>query len=312
MNKFDEEYVRQCTNILTYGKWKLNERTGKNCLFYLGDMGKYDLSTGKFPLLTTKLIYTKQMVAELLGFIRGYDNAKQFRDLGCNFWNENANKSKHWLENSNRKGEDDLGRIYGVQARKWQSSIKKNSNFVHTLNENHNVIFNDPFNENVTYVESIDQLKNVIEKLSKGIDDRRLIVTHWNPGELDKMALAPCHMFYQFGIRDGYLDLCMYQRSADYPLGVPMNIASYALLLRLIAQITGLKAGIFTHFLWNMHIYEDQVELLKEQLTREPFEAPELWINPEIKSLKDLETWVTPNDFRVINYNHHPAIKYLF
>ncbi len=126
------------------------------------------------------------------------------------------------------------------------------------------------------------------------------------------MSLPPCHMFYQFGIRGDYLDLCMYQRSADMPLGVPMNIASYALLLRLVAQITGFKAGVFTHFLWNTHFYEDQIELMKDQLTREPYEAPELWINPEIKSLEDLETWVTTDDFKVLKYKHHPAIKFPF
>lgn len=285
MNKFDLEYNRQCNKVLTEGKIKYNERTGKNCLYVLGDMAKYDLSDGKFPLLTTKKIYTKQMIAELIGFIRAYDNAQKFRDLGCQFWNKNANSSVDWLNNPNRKGEDDLGRIYGVQARDWKS----------------------PYGDY-----SIDQLKNVITKLNNKIDDRRLIVNHWNPAELDRMSLPPCHSFYQFGIDGDKLDLCMYQRSADVPLGVPMNIASYALLLLLICKICNFKPGTFTHFVWNMHIYEDQIDLLKDQMTRSPFEAPQLEINDKIKSLEDLETWVTPADFKFINYNHHPAINYPF
>jgi thymidylate synthase len=257
-------------------------------------MMKFDLSNGDFPLLTTKKMAVKSMIGELLGFIRGLDNAKDFRDLKCGFWDANANESADWLANPNRKGEDDLGRIYGVQARDWQGYSWDR--------EIHQIVKNPP----------VDQLKHVVEMLSKGIDDRRLIVTHWNPGEVDLQSLPPCHMFYQFGIRDGHLDMLMYQRSCDVPLGVPMNIASYALFLMLIARITGLKAGVFTHILWNIHIYEDQLSDVKQQLKNIPFKAPQMWINPEIKTLKDLETWVTPDDFEVKNYEHHDPIKYAF
>jgi thymidylate synthase len=177
-----------------------------------------------------------------------------------------------------------LGRIYGVQARDWTAYDGT----------------------------TVDQLKNSIDKLSKGIDDRRLIVTHWNPGEVHLMALPPCHMFYQFGIRDGHLDIMMYQRSCDVPLGVPMNIASYALLLLLVARITGLKPGVFNHMLWNIHIYEDQMPDVHQQLERKPYAPPEIWINPEIKSLEDLETWVTPDDFKLLNYERHGKIQYAF
>lgn len=283
-NEFEEQYLNLIRNILENGSVQHNERTGKDCYFYHGELLKFDLSTGKFPVLTTKKMAVKSMIGELLGFIRGIDNAADFRDLKCKFWDANANESKDWLANPNRKGEDDLGRIYGVQARDWQAHDGS----------------------------SVDQLKNVIDKLSQGIDDRRLIVTHWNPGEIDLMALPPCHMFYQFGIRDGHLDLVMYQRSCDVPLGVPMNIASYALMLLLVARITGLKPGVFNHMLWNIHIYEDQMPDINTQLEREPFEAPELWINPEIKTLEDLETWVTPDDFKLVNYRHHDAVKYAF
>lgn len=285
MYSFDLEYNRICNNVLTNGTMIKNERTGKNCLTYFGDMMKFDLSTGYFPLITTKKVLFTPIVAELIGFLRGYDNAKQFRELNCNIWNANANESKHWVENKNRKGHDDLGRIYGVQARDWQT----------------------PTNDH------IDQLKNVVDKLLNNIDDRRLIVNHWNPGELDMMALPPCHMTYIFGLNGDTLNLSMLQRSCDLPLGIPFNIASYALLLNLIAKITNKKVGVFTHFMWNIHVYEDQIELLRQQMLRQPYEnACKLLINDDIKSLHDIDTWVTPNDFYVTNYRHHPFIKYPF
>jgi len=281
---YDEQYLDLGRKLLKHGEWVYNERTKKRCLTYIGDMMKFDLSnTNAFPILTTKKLFHKPMIAELLGFIRGYDNAKDFRDLGCKIWDANANESEHWLKNPNRKGTDDLGRIYGVQARKWKS----------------------PDGE-------LDQLKDKIEKIDNRIDDRRLIVTHWNPGELHLMALPPCHMMYIFSIIDDSLHLSLYQRSADYPLGVPFNIASYCLLLKLVAQITGLKCGTFTHFLHNIHIYEDQLELCKEQLRRKPLPSPQLNINERIQSLHDLETWVTLDDFELTNYEHYPAIKYPF
>jgi len=283
-NPEEDQYINILKTILERGTVQHNERTGKDCYFYHGEMLKYDLSTGNFPLLTTKKMAVKAMIGELLGFIRGLDNAKDFRDLKCNFWNVNANESVDWVNNPNRKGDDDLGRVYGVQARDWRAHDGS----------------------------SIDQLKNAVDKLSQGIDDRRLIVTHWNPGEVELQSLPPCHMFYQFGIRDGHVDMCMYQRSCDVPLGVPMNIASYALFLLLIARITGLKPGEFTHFLWNLHIYEDQMPDVRQQLKNIPFFPPQIWINPEIKTLKDLETWVTPKDFKMVNYEHHDSIKYAF
>jgi len=280
---WEMQYLNLIQEIIDNGTVQYNERTGKKCYFYHGDMMKFDLSSGYFPLLTTKKMAVKAMIGELIGFIRATDNAKVFRDLKCNFWNANANESVHWLENPNRKGEDDLGRIYGVQARDWKG-----------------------------YGNTVDQLKVAVDKLREGLDDRRLIVTHWNPGELDTMALPPCHLLYQFGIRDGHLDLCMYQRSCDVPLGIPMNIASYALLNLLVARITGLKPGIFTHFMWNIHIYEDQYNQVFEQLKRKPFMPPKIEIDENIKSLEDLETWVTPDNFKLVGYEHHPAIKYEF
>lgn len=283
-NPFDEEYIRISNNVINNGSWKLNDRTGKKCKTVHSDMGRYDLSFNRFPALTTKKLSITPMIGELLGFIRGADNAKDFRDLGCNFWDMNANKTKDWLENPNRRGTDDLGRIYGVQGRNW---INKNG-------------------------ETTDQLKIIVEKLKQGIDDRRLILNYWNPGELDEMALPPCHDFYQFHLLNNKLSLSMYQRSNDIPLGTPMNIASSSLLLILMAKIVNATPHMFTHFMGDIHIYEDQYELMIEQVTRTPFAAPKMVINPDIKKLEDLETWVTNDDFALVNYKHHSAIKFPF
>lgn len=284
-NPFDETYCELVRNVLDNGFMKYNKRTGKGCLTLHGALCKYNLEYGEFPALTTKKLLVRPMVGELLGFIRGVDNAKDFRDLGCNFWNANANESVHWLENPNRKGEDDLGRIYGVQARNWTNSDG----------------------------EVTDQLLNVYEKLMRREDDRRLIVSHWNPGELDKMALPPCHKDYQFHIRnDNILDLSVTQRSNDVPLGTPMNIASYALLILIMCKLTGMQPGVLNHFMTDVHIYEDQIDLIKEQIERKPLYPPRMVINAKINTLEDVETWVTPDHFELINYEHHPAIKFPF
>ncbi len=279
-----KEYLDLCVKALA-GTTKTN-RTGVNAIGYFGDMVHYDLRDG-FPAVTTKELFYKPAFAEMLGFLRGYDNASDFRELGCNNWNANANENKQWLNNINRKDEDDLGRIYGVQARQWQTSDNG--------------------------LAPIDQLRAVYNDLRRGIDNRREIVTHWNPGETKMMALPPCHMFYQFNINGEHLNMSMYQRSCDLPLGVPFNIAGYAWLLSVMAQITGHKLGVFTHMMGDVHIYENQINLMRDvQLKRTPLILPTLWINPDIKTLEDLETWVTVDDFTLIDYKHHDAIKYPF
>lgn len=285
-----KQYQEICKKALT--GIKKSNRTGIDHIGYHGDMMKFDLREG-FPLVTTKQMAWWTCFAEMLGFLRGYDNASQFRALGCNVWNQNANENKQWLANPNRKGEDDLGRIYGVQARTWKTTDGKD-------------LHSPPING------EIDQIRKVVDDLSRGIDNRREIVTHWNPGELNQMALPPCPCLYQFGIEGEYLNLSMYQRSCDLPLGVPFNIAGYAWLLSVIAQIVDLKPGIFTHFMHDIHIYENQVAMMKEQLRRIPYELPKLTINPNIRTLEDLETWVTTNDFTITNYQHHETIKYPF
>ncbi len=321
------QYLQLCLKVLETGKRKTN-RTGIDHIGYQGDMMKFDLADG-FPAVTTKKLFIKQVFGEMLCFLRGASNAADFRFMGCKVWDANANENEQWLANPNRKGVDDLGRIYGVQARDFGGL---------DLTDNDGTV--------VEQIEGIDQLHNVYEDLRKGIDNRREIVTHWNPTEMNEMALPPCHMFYQFGLepltvaeRTGLLadkgidlaegaellnwldtmevpknrlNLSMYQRSCDVPLGIPFNIAGYAWLLSVMAQITNTVAGEFTHFMHDIHYYANQEDGLREQITREPMKLPTLWIDPNIKTLEDLETWATQDSFELRDYEHHPAIKFPF
>lgn len=271
-----KNYLDLMKRTINEGVWKKN-RTGVDHIGIHDEILKFDLSHG-FPAVTTKKLAFKTCLTEMLCFLRGYTSAVDFRNLGCKIWDQNANENKTWLQNPNRKGEDDLGRIYGAQARDWCGEI--------------------------------DQLNNAYKDLRRGIDNRREIVSHWNPSELDQMALPPCHLLYQFGIQGDKLNLIMYQRSCDMPLGVPFNIAGYAWLLSIFAQITGHVPGVFTHILHDIHVYKNQVEMAKMQISRVPHPLPQLIINPDIKTLKDLETWVTVHDFKLKDYLHHKSINY--
>jgi len=280
-----KEYLDLCQRIIDEGVWIKNERTGKRCLTVIDANFTYDVSKGELPVLTTKKLFWKPAIAEMLGYLRGYTSARSFRHVGCNTWNANANENEAWLKNPYRKGEDDMGVCYGSQGRAFMDRDGK------------------PF----------DQLKKIINNLSKGIDDRREILTFWNPAEINRACLASCMHTHTFSVLDGTLYLTSYQRSDDICLGHGFNQVQVAWLLMIVAQITGLKAGKAFHKIVNAHIYEDQLEILKTiQLAREPKPLPTLEINPEIESLEDLETWVTLDDFKLINYEHHPAVKYPF
>lgn len=277
------QYLDICKKALYTGIKKKN-RTGIDHIGYTGDMMQFDLSNG-FPAVTTKKLAFKSVIAEMLSFLKGHDNASRFREEGCRVWDANANENKWWLGNPARRGEDDLGRIYGVQARHWL--VDGGPNYV-------------------------DQLRNVYLDLLAGKDNRREIVTHWNPGELHKMALPPCHLLYQFGIQGDKLNLSMYQRSCDLPLGVPFNIAGYSWLLSIMAKITGHEPGIFTYFMHDIHIYENQIPMMVEQLSRQPYELPKLWIAEDIQTLADVEKYSSTADYKLIDYKHHDKIDYPF
>ncbi len=218
-----------------------------------------------FPMLTTKKLHLKSIIHELLWFLQGNTNTGYLNDNGVKIWNEWAD------ENGN------LGRIYGYQWRSWTTPDGKH----------------------------IDQISRVINSIKTNPNSRRHIVSAWNVGDLDKMALPPCHILFQFYVAEGKLSCQLYQRSADIFLGVPFNIASYSLLLMMVAQATGLQPGEFVHTIGDGHIYLNHMEQVKLQLTREPRELPLMNLNPEIKNIFDF----TYADFTLENYNPHPHIK---
>ena len=218
-----------------------------------------------FPLVTTKKLHLKSIIYELLWFLRGDTNIKYLTDHGVSIWNE-------WADDNG-----DLGPVYGSQWRSWPD----------------------------TNGEKIDQIAQIIDQIKNIPDSRRIIVSAWNVGELDHMALPPCHAFFQFYVADGRLSCQLYQRSADIFLGVPFNIASYALLTMMIAQVCGLRAGDFVHTLGDAHLYLNHLDQAKTQLAREPRPLPTLSINP---ARTDIESFVF-EDFTLSNYDPHPHIK---
>ncbi|MBE7215345.1 thymidylate synthase [Shewanella benthica] len=280
-----KQYLQLCNRIINEGTWIENERTGKRCLTVINADLVYNVEKNEFPLITTRKSFWKAAIAEMLGYIRGFDNAADFRKLGAKTWDANANDNLAWLNNPHRKGEDDMGRVYGVQGRAWSKPDGG----------------------------TIDQLKKIVDNLKKGVDDRGEILSFYNPGEFHMGCLRPCMHTHNFSLLGDTLYLNSFQRSCDVPLGLNFNQVQVFTLLALIAQITGKKPGQAYHKIVNAHIYEDQLELMRDvQLKREPFGPASLSINPDIKSLEDLETWVTMDDFEVSNYQHHDAIKYPF
>lgn len=280
-----DQYLQLCQRIIDEGVWVENERTGKRCLTVINHDLSYEVGPGCFPLVTTRKSFWKAAIAEIIGYLRGYDNAADFRGIGTKTWDANANENQAWLNNPYRKGTDDCGFIYGKVARNFPKPDGG----------------------------AVDLLKKVVEDLSQGKDDRGEIITFYHPGAFHMGCLRPCMYSHHFSILGDTLYLNSTQRSCDVPLGLNFNMVQVYVLLALMAQITGLKPGKAYHKLVNCHIYEDQLELMRDvQLKREPFASPTLHINPEIKSLKDIETWVTMDDFSLEGYEHHPAIQYPF
>lgn len=218
-----------------------------------------------FPMVTTKKLHLKSIVHELLWFLKGSGNVSYLQENGVRIWNE-------WADENG-----DLGPVYGVQWRSWAGADGRTH----------------------------DQIKNVIEQIKTNPNSRRLIVNAWNVGELDKMALPPCHMFFQFYVADGKLSCQLYQRSADIFLGVPFNIASYALLTHMVAQVCDLDVGDFVHTLGDAHIYANHMEQCKLQMSREPKALPQIKINPAVKEIDQFRY----EDFELLNYEAHPHIK---
>ncbi|MFT4575009.1 MAG: thymidylate synthase [Marinomonas primoryensis] len=280
-----KQYLDLCQRIVNEGEWVSNERTGKRCLTVINADLTYGVSKGEFPLITTRKSFWKSAIAEIIGYLRGYDNAADFRALGTKTWDANANKNEVWLNNSYRKGEDDMGLCYGAIGRHFPKPDGGH----------------------------IDLLKQIVDDLTRGVDNRGEILTFYHPGAFHMACLRPCLYSHHFSLLGDTLYLNSTQRSCDVPLGLNFNMVQVYVLLAIVAQITGKKAGQAFHKIVNAHIYEDQLELMRDvQLKREPYPLPTLKINPEIKTLKDIETWVTMDDFEVEDYQFHDPIAYPF
>ncbi len=279
-----------------------SDRTGTGTISVFGMQQRYNLAEG-FPAVTTKRLAWRAVVSELLWFIEGSGDEKRLREIlhgsrdsdKKTIWTDNATAA-YWRPKARYEG--DLGRVYGVQWRKWRTPVEHKAE-----------TFKDSFGnlyrrDGYVHFKEVDQLLALINGIKADPHGRRHILTAWNPGELELMALPPCHCFAQFYVADGRLSCQMYQRSCDMFLGVPFNIASYSLLTAMIAQVCGLQVGEFVHVLGDAHIYLNHVEQVKEQLSREPLPAPTLWLNPDIKDI----TQFTMADIRLDNYTCHNAI----
>lgn len=268
-----KQYHDLLRHVLDSGIEK-GDRTGTGTISVFGYQMRFDLSEG-FPVVTTKKVHLKSIIHELLWFLKGDTNIKYLQENGVRIWNEWANE------------QGDLGPIYGHQWRNWNS-------------------------------EGIDQIKSVIDSIKTNPNSRRMMVSAWNPSVMPdtsksfaenvakgKAALPPCHAFFQFYVADGKLSCQLYQRSADVFLGVPFNIASYALLTMMVAQVCGYKPGDFIHTFGDVHIYNNHREQVQLQLSREPRPLPVMKINPDVKDILDFEF----EDFKLEGYHPHPAIK---
>ncbi len=277
----EQQYLDTLKKILDTGI-DTDDRTGVGSRSIFGVQMRHDLNTG-FPALTTKKLAWQAVVGELLWFIEGSSDIHRLSELTHGvpdrntIWHANA-LAPSWRPNA--KFEGDAGSIYGVQWRRWVGD----------------------------HGAEIDQLAQLILDIKKNPHSRRHILTAWQPAELDQMCLPPCHILSQFWVRQGRLSCQLYQRSADFPLGIPFNIASYSLLTHMIAQVCGLGVGEFVHVIGDAHIYHNQFDGVREQLTRTGYDFPTLWINPDVTSIFDFK----PQDFKLIGYKHHPAIQFPF
>ena len=258
-----KQYIDLLKHVLEEGAVK-GDRTGTGTRSVFGYQMRFDLSKG-FPAVTTKRLWFKGVVHELLWFLKGSTDTAYLLENDVHIWDA-------WADENGQ-----LGPVYGKQWRSWDGASGQ----------------------------TIDQIAQVIEGLKKNPDSRRQLVSAWNVGELEQMALPPCHAFFQFYVADGKLSCQLYQRSADLFLGVPFNIASYALLTHMIAQVAGLQVGDFVHTLGDAHIYLNHLEQVRTQLEREPLPLPTLRLNPKVQ---DIDAFVY-EDIELVDYKHHPGIK---
>ena len=297
-----KQYLDALKQVLEQGQ-QVDDRTGVGTISMFGMQQRYDLSKS-FPAVTTKKLAWKACVGELLWMIEGSSSDQRLAEIThgttegkTTIWTPNA-QATYWKPRS--KFEGDLGRVYGVQWRHWRTPVEHKQE---TFKNDSGSWFN---RKGITHFKEVDQLTNLINGIKQDPHGRRHIISAWNPGELDQMALPPCHVLAQFYVgRDNRLSCQLYQRSCDMFLGVPFNIASYSLLTHLIAQVCDLQVGEFVHVLGDAHIYLNHVEQVKEQLDREPLPAPQLLLNRDITDI----TKFTMADINLDGYTSHASIK---
>jgi thymidylate synthase len=283
----DAPYLSLLTKIKNHGVVK-GDRTGTGTRSLFAQQMRFDLSDGSIPLLTTKKMFTKGIIHELIWFLNGDTNIKYLNDNGVHIWDE-------WADENG-----DLGPVYGAQWRKWPTYEPQTETF-----------FDDAgyaVEQKTIYSkgEPIDQIANVIDKLRNNPNDRRIIVSAWNVAQIEDMQLPPCHCLFHFWYdgKDG-VSMHLYQRSCDFFLGVPFNIAQYSILLRMVAQVTGLEAKEFVWTGGDVHLYSNHIDQAEEQLNRSPFPSPCLRLNTSVKEIDDFKY----DDFEIVNYDHHSVIK---
>jgi len=287
------QYINLCKRILEEGVWVEHKRSGKRRLTVIGETFTYDVGAGEFPLDTTRKSFWKAAVAEMTGYLKGYSNANDFSALGASTWLANANENKDWLNNHYREGDGDMGMAY--RFREYEISVP-------------DMTGGAPYQEDLI----VDQYRDIVTNLLKREDNGRLIMSAWHPFFLHMSCLPACMHTHTFSLVGDTLHLNSEQRSVDVPLGLNFNMVQCYYLLAITAQITGLKAGRVRHNMVNCHIYEDQLELVKEQVLRKPYDYPTFHLDPNIKSLQDLEELENLDNFGVTGYEYHPAIKYPF
>ncbi|WP_429970880.1 thymidylate synthase [Fructilactobacillus sp. Tb1] len=309
----EDAYLNELRFILENGH-KKDDRTGTGTISYFGQQMRFDLSKG-FPLLTTKAVPFRLIKSELLWFLRGDTNIRYLLENNNHIWDEWA--FEKWVNSDEYTGPDmtnfglrsqedpEFKKVYLEQKKIFCQMILDDDEFAKKFGELGNVYGAQWRHWEGPDGKVIDQIKKVINTIKTNPDSRRMIVSAWNPADVDDVALPPCHSLFQFYVNDGKLSCQLYQRSADMFLGVPFNIASYALLTSLIAKECGLEPGDFVHTLGDAHIYLNLVDQVKEQLTRKPYKAPKLWLNPDKNSIFDYDM----DDIKVEDYKHHSRIK---
>lgn len=282
-----KQYLDLIRKVLNEGT-KKEDRTGTGTISYFGYQMRFDLKDG-FPLVTTKKVHLKSIIHELLWFIHGDTNIKYLVDNGVSIWNDWPYKK--YSESPDFKGET---------MDEFIEKIKNDEDFARKWGD-----LGPVYGKQWRNFEGVDQLKNIIEEIKRNPDSRRLIVSSWNPKEVPNMALPPCHSLYQFYVIDGKLSLQLYQRSGDIFLGIPFNIASYSLLLMMVAKVTGLEPGTFVHTIGDAHIYLNHIEQVNLQLSREPFPLPKMIIHRDTDNIEDFKY----EDFELVDYQCHGRIK---